>query len=280
MSQRTESLTDHSEQLKLNAVAEEDDEDSLFGSDTEDKQQPAVAALVSSALRGKQDTEQPRRSGAPASLQCTASLGLELCSSITFLTVKISGLVADLLLRVAAADNLPGRASTRHGSFRDQQISAKLPLGSDSQLFGEPDDDNITHRDLGRVKRSSAGTAGIAQAVKKQRLADNDRQAILESQGVSPTPHAAYESPSQQSLSQELAASIPSAPESCRKQVEGAVTTGYQYGPRKDSEPLVRETIPAGGRSPHTSQSDLSDPDSVRVCSVYSQLRLLLRSHG
>ena len=184
-----------------------------------------------------------------------------------------------ILLCVAATDNLPGGSSTRCGSLRDQQISAKLPLGSDSQLFGESDDDNITHRDLGRVKRSSAGTAGTTQAPKKQRLADNDRQAILESQGVSPTPHAAYDSPSQQS-SQELAASVPSAPEPCRKQVEGAATTGHTHGLRKDSEPLVRETVPASGRSPHASQSDLSDPDSVRVCSVYSQIYLLLRFHG
>jgi hypothetical protein len=48
--------------------------------------------------------------------------------------------------------------------------------------------------------------------------------------------------------------------------VEGAAATRDAFGLGRDSEePLVRETVPVGGRSPHTSQSDLSDPDSVRT---------------
>jgi|EP01043_Picozoa_sp_COSAG02_P007767 hypothetical protein len=165
-------------------------------------------------------------------------------------------------------------ASTRRGSRREDaaNVSVKLPLGSDSQLLGESDDEgmqapsalpSVTNHDLGSLKRSSV-EATAQRSAKKQRQAYGDCEVVLESQGVGPTPNADDDWQSLQT-SQELVGSSPCAPGSPRKRVAGAAATRDAFGLGRDSEPLVRETVPVGGRSPHASQSDLSDPDSVRA---------------
>lgn len=181
-----------------------------------------------------------------------------------------------------AGDVRSSSSASRHGSSRQNAIDemhSKLPLGSGSQLFGEGKADeskhvtsaqsNTVHLEPGSLKRFNGGPAGTTQSAAKRRRQSHDdhhkHDAIVHSQGVSPTPQAeedSHASQSQQS-SQELAASICPAPASTRKRGAVAASVG-PYESRRDSDPLVRETMPPGGRSPRSPQSDLSDQDSVR----------------
>jgi hypothetical protein len=194
-----------------------------------------------------------------------------------------------------------------------QQSPVKVGGGSDSELFGDDSDEEeskpmisarsepttaaasaLSRHDSGSMKRRDADAARSDDASAKKpkqqgSYSDHDDAASrLESQGVHVSPTPGVQSDSQDDgyhsqMSVELAASIPpAAAGSARKRgAAGARHSDGGNGSRRDSEPYVRETVPAaasGVRSPVSSQ-DHSDPDSVRHTHAHIRTRTYSNMH-
>jgi hypothetical protein len=152
----------------------------------------------------------------------------------------------------------------------------------------------LSRHDSGSMKRRNADAARSDDASAKKpkqqgSYSDHDDAASrLESQGVHVSPTPGVQSDSQDDgyhsqMSVELAASIPpAAAGSARKRgAAGARHSDGGNGSRRDSEPYVRETVPAaasGVRSPVSSQ-DHSDPDSVRHTHAHIRTRTYSNMH-
>jgi hypothetical protein len=152
----------------------------------------------------------------------------------------------------------------------------------------------LSRHDSGSMKRRNADAARSDDASAKKpkqqgSYSDHDDAASrLESQGVHVSPTPGVQSDSQDDgyhsqMSVELAASIPpAAAGSARKRgAAGARHSDGGNGSRRDSEPYVRETVPAaasGVRSPVSSQ-DHSDPDSVRHTHAHIRTRTYSDTH-
>jgi len=152
----------------------------------------------------------------------------------------------------------------------------------------------LSRHDSGSMKRRNADAARSDDASAKKpkqqgSYSDHDDAASrLESQGVHVSPTPGVQSDSQDDgyhsqMSVELAASIPpAAAGSARKRgAAGARHSDGGNGSRRDSEPYVRETVPAaasGVRSPVSSQ-DHSDPDSVRHTHAHIHTRTYSDTH-